>query len=200
MNILLSGVGGQGILFVSRVLTELAMRRSWPVLGAETHGMAQRGGSVVSHVRMGRGALAPMIRKGAADLVLGMEENEGLRYLAFLRPEGMLLVNEGAGKLQGPLVQAYLRAHRIAWRGVPATLLAQELRYPVGVNLIMLAAAQQLGWLPFTREEMMAVVGGLSRSDLARPNLESLACGWRAAAAPGQRGDLREGKPAGVIP
>jgi indolepyruvate ferredoxin oxidoreductase beta subunit len=179
MKILLSGVGGQGILFITRVLAELALARGWSVVGAETHGMAQRGGSVVSHLKINQYPAAPLIRRGSADLLFGLEENEGLRFLGHLRPGGHLLLNLGPGKFKRPLIQAYLKEAEIVAKALPAGRLALEMGYPLGTNIILLGAAEVLKWLPFTRDEIEEVIDKLSRPDLVQPNLDSFRCGRR---------------------
>ena len=92
-NILLCGVGGQGTLLASNLLADAAMHAGMDVKKSEIHGMAQRGGSVVSHVRFGETINAPLIRKGQADILLSFEELEALRWAPFLKPGGLVLVN-----------------------------------------------------------------------------------------------------------
>ncbi len=82
-NILIAGVGGQGILFISNVLGKAAIAQNLSVRASETHGMAQRGGSVVSHVRIGS-ARAPLIPHGEADYLVALEPVEALRYLSYI--------------------------------------------------------------------------------------------------------------------
>jgi indolepyruvate ferredoxin oxidoreductase beta subunit len=98
INIVLCGLGGQGILFMTKVLAEDALRRKIPVLGAETHGMAQRGGSVVSHLRMGN-AKSSLVSSGQARFLLALDPWEAYRNLPFLAPGGFLFANapEGGG-------------------------------------------------------------------------------------------------------
>ena len=94
-NIILCGVGGQGTVLASRLISSSAMARSIPVLSAETIGMAQRGGSVFSHVRMSTETVlySPMIARGEADLILGFEPGEAVRMLPFLKPDGQMVVS-----------------------------------------------------------------------------------------------------------
>lgn len=92
-NILLGGVGGQGTLLASNLLADAAMHAGLDVKKSEVHGMAQRGGSVISHVRFGQAIHSPLIRKGEADVLLAFEELEALRWAPFMRPGGMILVN-----------------------------------------------------------------------------------------------------------
>ncbi len=92
-NILLCGVGGQGTLLASNVLAEAAMESGFDVKKSEVHGMAQRGGSVVSHVRFGDKVHSPLIRKGECDLLISFETLEALRWSEFLRPGGLVIMN-----------------------------------------------------------------------------------------------------------
>ena len=94
INVLLAGVGGQGTVLASKILAQAAQDKGWNVRTAETIGMAQRGGSVVSHVRMGdRGEeiFSPLIPRESADLIIAFEPAEGARALPYLAPDGMLV-------------------------------------------------------------------------------------------------------------
>ncbi len=94
VNILLAGVGGQGTLLASEVLSEALMLSGYDVKKSEIHGMSQRGGSVTSHVRYGRKVFSPLIPEGAADLLFGFELLETYRFLPMLRPGGRVVVND----------------------------------------------------------------------------------------------------------
>ncbi len=93
INIVVAGVGGQGILLTSNILAQVAFEHGYEVKKSEVHGMAQRGGSVVSEVRFGRKVYSPLIKKGEADFLLGMEKLETLRFIPYLKPEGLIIVN-----------------------------------------------------------------------------------------------------------
>jgi indolepyruvate ferredoxin oxidoreductase beta subunit len=94
-NVILAGVGGQGLLSIAAALGEAARREGLYLKQAEVHGMAQRGGVVQSHVRFGdRPIHSDLIREGTADLVLSLEPMEALRYLPFLRSSGVLVTSE----------------------------------------------------------------------------------------------------------
>jgi indolepyruvate ferredoxin oxidoreductase beta subunit len=94
MDIIISGVGGQGNIFASLVISEYAMRKGYIVAGSETIGAAQRGGSVVSHIRISNKTVyAPLISRGQADLLIGMEAIEMLRHMHLLNPQGAYLLN-----------------------------------------------------------------------------------------------------------
>ena len=94
MDIIISGVGGQGNIFASLVISQYAMGKGYTVAGSETIGAAQRGGSVVSHIRISDKAIyAPLISRGQADLLIGMEVIEMLRHMRLLNPQGAYLLN-----------------------------------------------------------------------------------------------------------
>ena len=91
-DIILAGVGGQGVLSVAAVISIAAMKDGYTLRQSEVHGMAQRGGAVLAHMRISRSEIASdLIPKGKADVVLSMEPMESLRYVDFLKPEGSLI-------------------------------------------------------------------------------------------------------------
>jgi indolepyruvate ferredoxin oxidoreductase beta subunit len=92
-NILLSGVGGQGIILASDIMAEVFLESGFDVKKSEVHGMAQRGGSVTSHVRFGRKVYSPIIRQGEVDILFSFEELEGLRWLNYVKPDGVIVLN-----------------------------------------------------------------------------------------------------------
>ncbi len=91
LDILIVGVGGQGTLLASRVLGKYALESGYDVKLSEVHGMAQRGGSVMTYVRIGEKIASPIIDEGRADLILAFEKLEALRYAHYLKPEGEIL-------------------------------------------------------------------------------------------------------------
>jgi indolepyruvate ferredoxin oxidoreductase beta subunit len=93
-NILMSGVGGQGILRASDIVSMVAMESGLDVKKSEVHGMAQRGGCVTSHVRYGQKVYSPIARKGDVDILVSFEKLETLRYMDYLKPEGLVIINE----------------------------------------------------------------------------------------------------------
>ena len=90
-NVLIVGVGGQGVIMVSKVLALLAQTQGFEVKQSEVHGMAKRGGSVFSHVRFGKRVWSPTIPKGEVDILVALEWAEGLRWLPFLKPGGIFI-------------------------------------------------------------------------------------------------------------
>ncbi len=95
-DILICGVGGQGTVLASKIIAASAMSQNLPVRSAETIGMAQRGGSVTSHVRIGSDVYSPLIRKGHADILLGFEPAEVVRNISYLKEGGIAIVNTAA--------------------------------------------------------------------------------------------------------
>lgn len=93
INILLSGVGGQGVLVASDILVLAAMHAGLDTKKSEVHGMAQRGGSVVSQVRYGKKIYSPLIDVGSADIIVAFEKLEAVRYLDYLKPGGAIIIN-----------------------------------------------------------------------------------------------------------
>ena len=93
-NIVLVGVGGQGILLAAEILSETFMLAGFDVKKSEIHGMSQRGGSVVSHVRYGKEVFSPMVPEGEGDILFGFELMESYRYLSLLKPGGAVIVND----------------------------------------------------------------------------------------------------------
>ncbi len=129
-QLIISGVGGQGVLFVTRLLAEAAIDRGMPVLTSETHGMAQRGGVVISHLKAGP-FTSPLVRPGKADLLLLLKGGNLPLHRHFLKPGGLVIVN-GTGL---PSVAD------LDVRAIDADRLALELANPQGVNLILLGFA-----------------------------------------------------------
>ncbi|MFW6126476.1 MAG: 2-oxoacid:acceptor oxidoreductase family protein, partial [Chloroflexota bacterium] len=93
LGVLLVGVGGQGVILASDILSESALGAGYDVKKTDTLGMSQRGGSVVSHVRMGQTVRSPLIKEGTVDIMLALERLEAARWASFLRPDGIAIVN-----------------------------------------------------------------------------------------------------------
>lgn len=93
-NILLVGVGGQGIILASEIMADVFMEAGFDVKKSEVHGMAQRGGSVSTHVRFGSKVFSPLIKEGEVDIFIAFEELEALRYLHYLGPQPIILLND----------------------------------------------------------------------------------------------------------
>ena len=181
LGIVLVGIGGQGILLATRLLAELARRSGLAVMGAENHGMSQRGGSVVSHLKLG-GFRSPLVREGTADVLLGLERTETMRALAFLRPGGLCLVNSEPEPWPAGIEQILRRA-RITTVTVPADAVASDLGAPRVANTVLLAAAAAHALGPFTVDGLRRVVEDVSPARFLEANLQALEAGAAAVAA-----------------
>ncbi len=94
INIMIVGVGGQGTLLASKILGNVAMKKNYDVKVSEVHGMAQRGGSVVTYVKFADKVYSPIIEKGEADIILAFEELEALRWIEYLKENGKIIINQ----------------------------------------------------------------------------------------------------------
>lgn len=163
-NIMIVGVGGQGTLLTSRILGKLATEAGYDVKLSEVHGMAQRGGSVVTFVRYGKQVAEPIVEEGQADVLIAFERLEALRYLHFLKKEGVVIVNDWridpitvvtgmAAYPEGILDTLKAARSTIA---VEASEEAGKLGAPKAFNIIVLGAAAK--YIGFEKEEWIRVI------------------------------------------
>ena len=159
-NIILTGVGGQGTVLASKLIAAAAMKKGLPVMSAETIGMAQKGGAVFSHLRVGEGV---RIRRGTADLLLAFEPAEAVRMLPYLRKDGMVVVNSHpimpvtaalkGTDYTGAEMVAYLRENAANVLVLDGQKAVEAVGNPKTLNVIMLGAALESGALDFLTEE-----------------------------------------------
>ncbi|HSR12974.1 MAG TPA: indolepyruvate oxidoreductase subunit beta [Thermodesulfobacteriota bacterium] len=152
-NILLVGVGGQGIILASEIMGDVFMDAGYDVKKSEVHGMAQRGGSVSTHVRFGPKVFSPLISEGEADIFMAFEELEALRYLSFLRPEPVILLNQqrlnppsvSLGNEEYPdNVSDTLSKRAKKFKGLSALELARKAGDARAANVVLLGALDSL--------------------------------------------------------
>lgn len=163
-NIMIVGVGGQGTLLTSRILGNLAIHGGYDVKLSEVHGMAQRGGSVVTFVRYGDAVAEPIVEEGCADVLIAFERLEALRYLHFLKKDGVVIVNDWridpitvvTGAAEYP--ENVLDTLRIARKTVvvEATRTALEMGAPKAFNVVVLGAAAR--YMGFEKEAWVKVL------------------------------------------
>ena len=163
-QIFLAGVGGQGILSVTDILCNAAVEMGFTIRGSETHGMSQRGGSVFSNVRFGD-VHSPLIMERTADILIGFEPSETLRYAKFVKSDGHSLINTHPipspsfilSKSTYPSLKSILSALKSYSSNVTslnATKLASELGKPIVQNIIMLGVLSAVPELPLTDDAM----------------------------------------------
>lgn len=162
-DIILAGVGGQGILSIASILGEAVLREGLFLKQAETHGMSQRGGAVVSHLRISDAAIAAdLIPKGAADIILSVEPMEALRYLPFLSPGGYIVTNitPFINVPNYPDVEKLMEEIRKQPRfiAIDADQIAAEIGNKRASNMVMLGAAA-----PFINIELEKIEAGIER-------------------------------------
>lgn len=167
-NIVLCGVGGQGTVLASKLIASAAMKKGIPVMSAETIGMAQRGGSVFSYLRMGENLRSPMVAKGTADLILGFEPGETVRMLPYLREGGQVVVSSRAvmpvtatlsgSSYSGGEMIAYLEKVVPHLLVVDAERACEELGSARMLNVLLLGAAVHSGALGLTEEEIREAI------------------------------------------
>ncbi|WP_407357063.1 indolepyruvate oxidoreductase subunit beta [Methanolobus sp. WCC5] len=164
-DLVIAGVGGQGTILASDIIGRTAVKENMPVRAAETHGMAQRGGSVVNHVRLGC-EFGSMIPRKGADVLLALEPSEALRYLEYLSDDGIVIVNTDpilpvtvtSGLCSYPDVNAIIenlgRGHEV--KAFNATGLAKEAGNIQAMNVVMVGAVSN--YLPLSADIMLECV------------------------------------------
>lgn len=177
MKLILAGVGGQGILFATRIFSETALALGYDVLGSETHGMSQRGGSVISHLKIGP-YQSPLIRQGTADVLISFDEDEAYRTLPFLKPGGLCVVNSSRPDFWDAAVKAYLDKNGIAAHTFPADKIAMELGSPRSANLALIGYVVSRSETTFGYDAIKATVERISPSRYKEVNLGALEAGY----------------------
>lgn len=189
-RIFLTGVGGQGTLTATKLVSLTALDEGLPVVSGEIHGMAQRGGVVESTVLIGY--LSPRITHGEADVLLGFELLETLRALCYLKPGGHVVSNSeslpplsvATGKVSYPgLDEVKARTLAVASKALflPARTLAEQAGGAQSANTVLLGAACAVNALPFGMEALERSVRKYLKPTLADVNLKALELGARAA-------------------
>ena len=167
-NIILCGVGGQGTVLASKLIAAAAMEKGIPVMSAETIGMAQRGGSVFSHVRMGENLYSPMIAKGTADMILGFEPGETVRMLPYLKKNGAVVVSNRAVMpvtaslaktgYNGASMIEYLKTQVDQVLVIDTDQAYETLGSAKVLNVLMLGAAISTGMLGLEKEDIKTLL------------------------------------------
>ncbi|MFQ6070282.1 MAG: indolepyruvate oxidoreductase subunit beta, partial [Candidatus Aminicenantales bacterium] len=171
-QIVLAGVGGQGILFASKIFCELGLRLGLGVIGSETHGMSQRGGSVIAHIKLG-GFLSPMIRDGCADILYSFEEYETYRNLRFLAKEAACFVNMDSPEKFDQSLGEHLRKKRIRLKIYDANSEALKLGSILVANIALIGYSVGTGLVPFSEKEMKEVIKSVSKKKHLPLNLKA---------------------------
>ena len=165
LNIVFSGIGGQGIVVASDIFCEAALLDGWDVAKAEVHGMAQRGGSIVAHVRVGEKVQAPLIETGKADIILGFEMLEAARVLPMLNKNGTVIVNAK----YIPPSSSVLGSHVLNYEKILGIIKdrAQKVYEIDGIGI-----ASRLGNLLVVNTVLLGALSGIPKNPVKKESLE----------------------------
>ena len=186
MNIMIVGVGGQGTLLTSRIIGKTALEAGYEVKISEVHGMAQRGGSVVTYVRFGERVYEPVCEEGEVDVLISFEKLEALRYAHFLKPDGVLVVNDcridpmtvtvGSATYPEGILEALSAEHTVLT--VDGGAIARSLGNSRVLNSVVLgAAARRIG---FTEEAWLSVLSSTVPQKTVAINEAAFRAGYEA--------------------
>lgn len=214
VNVLIVGVGGQGVILVSKALAALAQSRGLQVKQSEVHGMAKRGGTVFSHVRFGTQVWSPTIPKGDADVLVALEWAEGMRWLPWLKPGGIFVCDTkrivppfaclnrrpGAPLRYSRETPAEVRAHVAEGYAIDATHIAVELGNERVANVVLLGALSTA--LEFPAEQWEAALAEFVPPNTVAINLRAFrrGRGWIEQVRRGEAADATLPAPAGGEP
>ncbi|MHA1654140.1 MAG: indolepyruvate oxidoreductase subunit beta [Candidatus Thorarchaeota archaeon] len=194
LNIVISGVGGQGVLTLAEVLSRAALRSGRNVRVGEIHGMAQRGGHVVCTVRIGSGAYGPIVDPGSAHLLVGFEPVETLREVHLIGHDGLVVMNThiqypvavSMGEADYPDMSVVNESlHRFAGRVIElnAMGLAETAGSPRSMNMVMMGAVVATGPVPISREVALEVVASSFPGRFREINARAFEAGFSAISA-----------------
>lgn len=189
VDLLITGVGGQGAILASDIIGKAAVAAGLPIRAAETHGMAQRGGSVVNHIRIGE-EFGSMIPKKGADIMLALEPMEAVRYLEFIKDGGIIIVNtqpifpvtvtSGLGKYPEVSEILDVLAEKYILKAFNADELASEAGSRLAMNVAMVGAVSD--YLPVPGEKLVESIKSLVPQKTIEINLKAFEMGRRKVA------------------
>ena len=183
-NIMIVGVGGQGTLLTSRVLGGVMLDAGYEVKMSEVHGMAQRGGSVVTFVRYGDEVFEPIVEEGCADVLIAFEKLEALRYAHYLKKDGVIIINDqrmdpmpvvmGAAAYPENIIEKLSEDHKVI--SVDAMSEARKLGNTKVFNVVILGVAAK--HMDFSVEQWNAVIERTVKPKFVDINKEAFAAGY----------------------
>ena len=186
-NCLLCGVGGQGVVLASKLIAYAAMEKGLNVRTSETIGMSQRGGSVVTHVRMGETVHSPMIPKGTADVIMAFEPAEAVRNLSYLKEDGVMVVDKKAVKpvtatlsqsnYDGQDALTYLQRKVKNLYIIDGDAICEEAGSSKVLNVVLLGVALGSGVLDIRLEEMEEEIKKHVKPQFVEMNIRALELG-----------------------
>ena len=187
LDLVFSGVGGQGVVVLSDIYCEAAMLDGFDVAKAEIHGMAQRGGSIVAYARIGDKVESPLIETGCADAIIGFEILETARSLPMLKPHGTVIVNtkyippssfaKGVKPKTPQELLELIKATAQAVHEVDGSGIAKKVGNNLVVNTVLLGALSALPKMPIKRESFEAAMVGRLKEKYLQVNLQAFELG-----------------------
>ena len=187
-NVLITGTGGQGVVLLTRILGEAALIEDFSVRIGEIHGVSQRGGSIVSHIKFGNELYCSTFTYASAQAVLSLEVAETLNGLDYLAPNGLLLFNEKAfipasskaskNKYPDELTVRELAQTRTKYiYSIDANKVAKENGFPKSANIVMLGLLAETNKLPMRKEALVNAMKSILTERLVDINLQAFAVG-----------------------
>ena len=193
-NLMTCGVGGQGLMLVSNVIGIACAEFGIDIRTAETHGLAQRSGSIYTHIRIGESTFSPLIPYGEADALLGMEAIEALRYIEFLKPNGITIINKYTwNPVQSTFdrvnnneekyisIETILKQLEKVTKNIhliDASIIANEAGNPLTSNLVLLGALAKTEGFPLSLSQLEIVVPKVVPKKAIDANLKALLMGY----------------------
>jgi len=191
-----SGVGGQGLMLVSNILGLACAEFGLNIRTAETHGLAQRSGAIYTHIRIGEKVFSPLIPYGEADVLMGMEAIETLRYIEFLKPNGTIILNN---YLWYPVQSTFERVKNSETSYISIEVILTQLKKvsqdihvinaleiankagnPLTSNVVLLGALTRLKGFPVTIDQIKKVISNIVPKKAIEANLIALQLGFEA--------------------
>jgi len=191
LDIIFSGVGGQGVVVISDIFCEAALLDGFDAAKAEIHGMAQRGGAIVAHVRIGDKVQAPLIERGTADIVLGFEVLETARAMPMLKPKGTVVVNTkymppnaalacSAKPLSQEQLMSMIKQKARAVYEVDGLGIAKKLGNMLVVNTVLLGALSALPENPVKKASLKKAMASRLKEKYVEVNLKAFQLGMKS--------------------
>jgi indolepyruvate ferredoxin oxidoreductase beta subunit len=193
-NIMTCGVGGQGLMLVSNIIGLTCAEYGFNIRTAETHGLAQRSGSIYTHIRIGDNVFSPLIPYGEADVLLGMEAIESLRYIEFLKPNGVIILNDyvwqpvqstfdrvNDSKVKYVTVQNIIEKMKEITTNIfiiNALELALKAGNSLTSNVILLGALSKIKGFPILKEQLISMIPNVVPKKAIDVNLKAFEIGY----------------------
>jgi indolepyruvate ferredoxin oxidoreductase beta subunit len=191
-RIVLVGVGGQGILTISDIIASATLKKGLNILGSEVHGMAQKGGSVITNLKIGKELYSPSIPIGSAQILVGLEENETLRYMKYLKPKGLVITSttvlnpvtwkrdKNAAVEAQKKIGINLSEFNSKIIKIEAEKLAIEAGLALTQNIVLLGALSQVEGFPLSDDELREALRERVPAKYIEQNLKAFELGIKA--------------------